>query len=172
VVLGAYLIAGLLVIPVTILVGVTAIVFPPFTAFFYSLSGCVLNAILTYGIGAALGKVPLQNFAGRKLDRLSKRLARRGILSVMVIRNVPMAPYTLVNMLAGASRIEFKDYVVGTCIGMAPGIGVLTFFVDRLLKTIREPDWTNILLIGFAILGVALLLWRIKRRLKKNEEEK
>ncbi len=172
IVMGVYLAAGLLVIPVTVLVAVTAVVFPPLTAFFYSLSGCVLNAMLTYGIGAALGKAPLQKFAGRKVDRLSKRLAKRGILTVIVIRNVPVAPYTLVNMLAGASRIGFKDYVVGTGIGMAPGIGVLTFFVDRLLETLREPGWANILLTGCLIAGLVILLWRIKRRLENNEEKK
>ncbi|MDZ7695389.1 MAG: VTT domain-containing protein [Deltaproteobacteria bacterium] len=171
IVLGAYLTAGVLVVPVTLLVGVTAIVFPPLTAFFYSLSGCVLNAILTYGIGAALGKAPLQKFAGKKIDRLSKRLAKRGILSVMVIRNVPIAPYTIVNMLAGASRIKFRDYVVGTCIGMAPGIAVLTFFVDRLIETLKHPDWTNIILTACIAIAFGVGFWRIKRRLQKNGED-
>jgi phospholipase D1/2 len=172
IVMGVYLAAGLLVVPVTVLVGVTAVVFPPLTAFFYSLSGCVLNAILTYGIGAALGRAPLRKVAGLKVERLSKRLAKRGILAIIVIRNFPVAPYTLVNMLAGASKIKFRDYLAGTCIGIAPGIGLVTFFVDRLIDAMRDPGWENIILIGSLVIAFAILIWRVRRRFQKNGEEK
>jgi len=171
IVMGVYLAAGVLVVPVTLLVGVTAVVFPPLTAFFYALSGCVLSAVSTYGIGAVLGKAPLQKLVGRKVERVSKRLAKRGILTIIVLRNVPLAPFTLVNMLAGASRIRFKDYAVGTCIGMAPGIAVLTFFVDRLLQIIKEPDWVNIMLTGCAAIAFGIFFWRIRQRFQKNGED-
>jgi phospholipase D1/2 len=114
-------------VPVTVLIIATAMVFPAFTATGYALGGCVLSAILTYGIGARLGSAPLQRFAGGKINRLNKRLAKKGFLAIAVIRNLPLAPFTLVNMAAGASKVRFRDYVVGTGIGMVPGIVAVTF---------------------------------------------
>ncbi|TMA10562.1 MAG: hypothetical protein E6J89_10295, partial [Deltaproteobacteria bacterium] len=55
-VIGAYLLGGLLAFPVTLLIAATAFAFGPWTAFIYSLLGCVSSATLVYGIGRALGR--------------------------------------------------------------------------------------------------------------------
>jgi phospholipase D1/2 len=103
------------------------------------------------------------------LNRLSKRLARQGLVTVALVRNLPIAPFTIVNMVAGASRIKFKDFLLGTALGMAPGIFAITVFTNRLLQAIREPGWSNIAIAtGIAgILGVGFL-WIRKRLSREN----
>ncbi len=169
-VLGAYLAGGILMVPVTVLVIATAMVFPAFTATGYALGGCLLSAILTYGIGARLGSAPLERVAGRRINRLNKRLARKGILAIAVIRNLPLAPFTLVNMAAGASKVRFRDYVVGTGIGMLPGIVAVTFFADRVFQTLKKPNWLNITISCALFVAFGLGFWWLKRRLQKTKE--
>jgi phosphatidylserine/phosphatidylglycerophosphate/cardiolipin synthase-like enzyme/uncharacterized membrane protein YdjX (TVP38/TMEM64 family) len=165
IVLGAYVLGGLIMFPVTILVGTTAILFGAFPGSLYALSGCLLSAAASYGIGASLGGDTLAKFTGGKFNRVSTQLARQGILTVAVVRNIPVAPFSVVNLVAGASRIKFRDYIVGTALGMAPGVLGITVFTDRLLETFHNPNWFNI---GLAALVGAFLvagLWWIKTRL-------
>jgi len=157
-------------VPVTVLIGATAMVFPAATAVVYAFSGSILSAILSYGIGARLGSAPLHKIAGPKIDALNKRLARNGILAVAVIRNLPLAPYTLVNMAAGASKVKFRDYVLGTAIGMAPGILAITVFADRLLQAIKDPNWLNISVSGVLLVAFGVGFWWVRRRLRRREK--
>jgi uncharacterized membrane protein YdjX (TVP38/TMEM64 family) len=90
---------------------------------------------------------------GTRIERVRRRLARQGILSIMVLRMVPVAPFTLVNMLAGASEIRFRDYLLGTALGLAPGIVLMTALGDRLRRVWEDPSWQQ----AGILLGVALI---------------
>ena len=166
-IVAAYVLGGLLMVPVTLLIGATAIVYPPHPGFLYALSGCLSNALVTYGIGATLGRDIIRRVAGRRLNELSKKLAKRGLLSVAVVRNLPVAPFTMVNVVAGASRIKLRDFLLGTALGMAPGILAITLFTDRLVSAVKEPRWGNIAMAVAtgAILGIGI--WWTKRRLSR-----
>jgi phosphatidylserine/phosphatidylglycerophosphate/cardiolipin synthase-like enzyme/uncharacterized membrane protein YdjX (TVP38/TMEM64 family) len=164
-VLGAYVIGGLIMVPITLLVGVTAMVYSPTWGALYALSGCLLNAWATYLIGSRLGKQTIRKLAGQRLNRLSRQMAKQGILTVAIIRNIPLAPFTIVNMIAGASHIRLKDYLLGTAIGMLPGILVITVFADRLLHAIQNPDWLNALIAAALAATLILGSWWIKKRL-------
>ena len=50
---------------------------------------------------------------------------KRGLLAVVTFRLLPVAPFTLVNLAAGASGIRFADFLVGTVIGLLPGLVLL-----------------------------------------------
>ena len=58
------------------------------------------------------------------------------------------------NLFAGASRIGFRDYLMGTAVGMLPGILSVFIFADRLLLAIRNPEREHVAM----TMGVALLL--------------
>jgi uncharacterized membrane protein YdjX (TVP38/TMEM64 family) len=84
---------------------------------------------------------------------------------------VPIAPFTLVNLVAGASRIRIQDYLAGTIIGMAPGMIVLSALGYQILTIITAPTIVNVLLflaaviawIGLSI-GVQAILLRTRSK--------
>ena len=164
-VLGVYVVGGLIMIPITLMVGVTAMVFEPAWGALYAMVGCLLNALASYLIGSRLGKQTVRKLAGQRLNRLSRQIAKQGILTIAIIRNIPVAPFTIVNLIAGASHIELKDYLIGTAVGMLPGILAITIFADRLLHSIQNPDWINILIAVVLAAGLVLGSWWIKKRL-------
>ena len=51
---------------------------------------------------------------GPRLNRIRRGIVRRGVLAVAAVRLVPIAPFTVVNLVAGASRIPLLDFVLGT----------------------------------------------------------
>jgi len=175
-VIGAYVVASLTAVPITLLIVATAVVFGPLPAFAYALSGSLAGAALGFGIGHTLGRDAVRRLAGARLNALSRRLAERGILAVMAVRIVPVAPFTVVNLVAGASHIRLRDFVAGTVLGMAPGTAAVSLFSDRLLAAFREPSpatvTTLVVVVAVIVAGaLGVRLWLRRRARKKGPAE-
>jgi uncharacterized membrane protein YdjX (TVP38/TMEM64 family) len=91
-------------------------------------------------------------------------------VTVAVARNVPVAPYSVVNMVAGASRIRFRSYILGTFLGMTPGVVFLSFFVDGVVRAVQNPDWTNVLLTSGLAVILGLAVWWTRKRLSARRD--
>ncbi len=150
-VLTAFVLAGLIVFPVTILIAATAAAFGPWLGLVYATLGAMLSALVTYGIGARLGSRSLEQLLGSKLNRVRKQIAKRGVLAIAAIRLVPIAPFTVVNLVAGASKIRPLDYLAGSLIGLAPGLVVLSVLGSQILHILSEPTPASIALFGAAV---------------------
>lgn len=155
-ILGIYVIAAVVALPITIVIFVTVLVFGPLEGWSYAIAGSLLGAVVTYGIGHWLGRDTVRKLAGSRLNKLSRRLAKHGILAILAVRIVPIAPYTIINLVAGASHIRLRDYIIGTLLGMAPGISALTIFSDRLAQALRAPSGTSIALLVAALILIAV----------------
>lgn len=163
-----YVLGGLIALPVTVLIIVTLLAFDPVWGALYAMAGTLLSASLNYWIGYGLGRKTIQHFAGSYVNRLSHRLSKRGVLTMTAIRMLPVAPFSVVNVLAGASHIRFRDYILGTLFGMTPGIIAIAVLVERLGAAVQNPSpGTYAILVAVAVTfaASALLLrhWLIKR---------
>ncbi|MDB5902485.1 MAG: rane protein [Betaproteobacteria bacterium] len=162
-VMAAYVVAGLLVIPVTALIIATGIVFGPLLGGIYALAGALLSAAVTYWIGARLGRDTVRNLAGPRLNRITRRLARKGTVAIAVIRLLPVAPFSVVNAVIGASHIRLRDFLLGTALGMAPGIAVTVIFVDRVHKAVTDPGFGSfaaVAAVAAVVVAAALYIHR------------
>ena len=167
-VLGAFVVGGLIMVPVTVLIGASAFIFPPYLAVFYAFAGSLLSSAAAYFIGAGFGRQVVRKLAGRRLNQLSKRLARQGTLTVAIVRNLPVAPFTIVNLVAGASHIRLKDFLLGTALGMVPGIVAITVFADRVAAAVNNPKWSNIAVAAGIAIVLAIGLWQTQKRLRSR----
>ncbi|MEJ2328005.1 MAG: phospholipase D-like domain-containing protein [Chromatiaceae bacterium] len=130
----------------------------------YALAGSTLAAAVSDGLGSSLGRPTVERRSGGSLHRLSERLARRGILTIITVRVVPVAPFTVVNLFAGASHIRFRDYLIGTIVGMLPGVAAMSVFAEGILGMIEGAKAGDFLVIVLGILfvvGFALLARRL-----------
>ena len=76
----------------------------------YAAVGTMAAAAANYGIGRWLGRDAVRRLAGARANRLSEHIGRRGVLAMAVLRLLPIAPFTVVNLVAGASHIGLRDY--------------------------------------------------------------
>ena len=165
--IAGFALAGSVLIPVTVLIAVTGIVFGPFYGSLYALAGSTLSAAITYGIGVWIGREAVRNLLGARINGLSRRIAKRGILAVMVVRVLPVAPFAIVNVVAGASHIGLRDFLIGTVLGMAPGIILTVTFAHHLAEAARRPSAGAIavvVLVGLVLIGSALGLQKLFAR--------
>jgi uncharacterized membrane protein YdjX (TVP38/TMEM64 family) len=150
----AFIVGGLVLFPLTILILGTAAALGPLAGFLVAAIGALLSAITTYFIGTAIGRDTLRSVLGPRLSRLLNQIRRSGILAVASLRLVPVAPFTVVNLVAGASDIRFRDFLVGTIIGLLPGLIALTLLGYQISELLTEPSALQL-----AILAGAVAIW-------------
>ncbi len=163
VVVAAYLLGGTLMVPVLLLVIATTLVFGFRAGIAYALLGGVTGAAFGYAFGRLLGRDLVRRVAGPRLNRVSRRLARDGATAVARARLLPLAPFTTVNLIAGASHLPFGKYLVGTALGMLPGIVMLALFADRLRLAIRAPALTSFATLAVVVALLLAIGWWLRR---------
>ena len=171
-VLGAYVLASLIVMPITLIVLATAFIFGAWTAFAYAVAGSALGAGVTFAIGRLLGRGLVRRIAGSRLNSLSRRLGDGGVVAVMVIRMLPVAPFTVVNMVAGASHLRMRDFLLGTALGMAPGILAVTVFAERLAAVVLDPSPAQLAILAGVMLAIAAGALGLRRWARRRGEKK
>jgi phosphatidylserine/phosphatidylglycerophosphate/cardiolipin synthase-like enzyme/uncharacterized membrane protein YdjX (TVP38/TMEM64 family) len=152
-VVALFVIGGLVAFPVLILITATAATFGPWLGFAYALAGVIASALVTYAIGLRFGQAALRRLIGERLERIRQRIVHRGVFAIAAIRLVPVAPFTIVNLVAGASAIRLADYVAGTLLGMLPGLIALSALGHQLVRIVTSPTPAEAGLLGLAVAG-------------------
>ena len=171
-VLGAFVVGSLAAVPITLLIIAAGIIFGPLYGFIYAMAGTELSAIVTYFIGEQLGRETLRRWAGSRIHRVSERLGRRGLLTVILVRLVPVAPFTVVNLVAGASHIRFRDFALGSPLGIAPGVVALTVLSDRIVAAVQAPNPLSFVVLAMVLLLLALGAFALHRWLPRRTSKK
>jgi len=158
-------------IPLTFLTVVTMIAFGPAAGVACCLIGAQLGALSSYAMGAALGREAVRRLGGEAVNAVSARLAKRGVLTVVAVRMVPIAPFAVVNMIAGASHIRVPDLLLGTLLGMIPSTLFIAYFVDEILDALRQPTGASHLLLVLTLVLIAGGLWGARRWLRSTQDD-
>ncbi|MBK1705274.1 VTT domain-containing protein [Halochromatium glycolicum] len=154
-----FVLASLAAVPVTLLILVTTLVFEPVSGALVALVSATLSAIAGYGIGGYTGARAVEKRLGGRLADLRQRLTQRGILAVVTLRIVPVAPFVVLNLVAGAMRVRFRDYVLGTVLGMSPAVIAMAFFAEGLLTLLGRSDMRSLALIVAMLLALVGVVW-------------
>lgn len=166
--LAVYVLGSILMIPITLLILVTAIIFGPLWGTVYASIGCMVGALVTYAIGYSLGQDFVRKIAGAKWKRLEEKIAQTGIIAVATLRLLPVAPFAIVNIVSGAFKVPPRDYVIGSILGLVPGIIVTNLFAHQFESAIRNPGIGTFLVLGaLIVISVIGTIW-LKRRLQHN----
>jgi uncharacterized membrane protein YdjX (TVP38/TMEM64 family) len=73
---------------------------------------------------------------------------------------VSIAPFAVFNLVAGASHLGFRQFIVGSLLGLAPGLGAITLFSDTLWAAVTQPTWANVAITaaaGFVSISLPML---------------
>ena len=167
----AFVVLGLAMVPVILLIAATGVAFGPTLGPVYAMAGCLASASTGFAIGRWMGLRRVTQLGGERITRITDALKRNGTLAVFLVRKVP-APFTLVNIIVGASTVRFRDFMIGTTLGMGAFVVGLAGFGYQLTSALRDPSPAT--LIGAAVfvavpLTLALLINRAFQRLRPAE---
>lgn len=161
--LAAFIVTGALFLSVWLVIFQTGLLFPPPWGFFLALTGALLSASVFFAVGRYL----IGGFIQRKASqRLLAAVSGAGLEHIIALRILPVLPFTLINLSAGAFGVPFRTFFLGTLIGMAPGVLALTLLGDRALAVIKHPTPLSVLALvaaAGALVGTATLMRRYAR---------
>ena len=163
----AYTPASVVLFPRPLITLASVVAFGPWLGFLYAMSGILLAALAGYYAGRLFDRNTVRRIAGRRLNRLTQALRQRGLLAMTAVRLVPIAPFAVESIVAGAIRIKPSHLVLGTFFGMLPGTLTATVFGHQIEAALRDPARLNYWLIGgvVALFAVGTLL--VRRWLKR-----
>ena len=166
--LACFAVGGLLVFPVNLLIAACIVVFGPALGGLLALTGSVLSAGLVHEIGRRWPRETTRRWFGARGERLRERIVGHGLLAIAIVRIVPVAPYSIVGFVSGVARVHRGDYLIGTALGMAPGVALYALFVDRALAVLADPHPLAWLLLATALgllvaTGVGVRAWNRRR---------
>ena len=158
-VMAVYAGALLVMFPLSLLVVVTGLLFGPAWGLAYATLGTLTSSVVSYWVGHWLGREALMRYGGRHLRGLSGYLSKRGIRTMTVINLLPLAPFTLTNMLAGAFHLKFRDYMIGSTLGIVPGLAAVILLGSQLGALFTAASTKELVLAGAGLAaGVGLLV--------------
>ena len=124
--------ACLVMFPRPLITLAAVIAFGPWLGFAYSLAGIVVSSVVTYYIGRRMRRDTVRRLAGEKLDRMAEVLKKHGLLAMTLLRLVPLAPFAIESIVAGAIHMRVWHVALGTAIGLIPGTLATTIFGDQI----------------------------------------
>jgi phospholipase D1/2 len=162
-IIAAYSPAAVTLFPRPVITLFAVIALGPWFGFACAFTGILLAAVVTYGAGWRAPEKTVRRLAGPRVERVRKVLDRKGVLAVTAVRLLPLAPFAVVNVIAGALRIRFAHFVAGTALGILPGTATATVVGDQLVTALRAPSAVDLWLLGTVLLLVALATLVVRR---------
>jgi phospholipase D1/2 len=157
-------------LPVMLLVSLTGVAFGPVLGPLYAMAGCLASASTAFAIGRWIGPRRVHGWGGERVARAMRALSRNGTLTVFLIRKIP-APFVIVNLLLGASAVRYREFVIGTTLGMMAMVIALAGFGYQLAALWRDPSGEG-LVRAIMFLAIPLsLAWLINRRLRAGSDD-
>ncbi len=127
-VIAAFAVLAFAGVPQVALIAAAVAVFGPWTGGLYSWIGTLISATAGFWLGRIAAPRPAGDSAAGRMLAL---IARNGFAASALVRLAPFAPFVLINMAAGASRMTATAFIAGTGLGIVPKI-VLTAAAGRL----------------------------------------
>ena len=171
IVILAYTPASYAMFPRWLITMVAVIAFGPWKGFIYGLAGMLLAGLASFLPGRLVRRDTVRRLAGPRINRLSAALYHRGALAVAIVRMVPIAPFVVVNLVMGALRIRLRDFVIGSLVGVMPGMLTATVLSDQVSRVLADPADINGWLIAIAATLLVTLVYFGQRWLRRLDRE-
>jgi uncharacterized membrane protein YdjX (TVP38/TMEM64 family) len=171
-----YCVLSIFVFPISILLYGTILTFGLYPGVVYCFAGTMSASVLNYYFGAWFSQKQVFRFLEhRKLSDLKEALQSPSLATIMIIRLTPVAPFTVENYLAGAVGVKPGLYILGTFLGLTPGILCIGLITTALSPYVKNPVYyipiyfgMSSVLLFFIVLGKKVAAACTRYRLQKR----
>jgi uncharacterized membrane protein YdjX (TVP38/TMEM64 family) len=124
------------------------------------------SAMLAYWIGMSAARPLLYRWVGReRFVRAETLINDGGVTLLLMVRLIPIVPFSLTCMVCGAARVPFARYVWTTFVGYLPITAIFVYFGSRLDDlSITDP---RLIVAAVALIAMLMLTRWLSPRLKK-----
>ena len=126
---AVYVAATLLLLPGSALTAGAGFAYGPLWGTLLVSPVSVLAASLAFVLGrtVARGWVARRMAAAPRFAAVDQAIGESGLKIVLLLRLSPLFPFNLLNYGLGLTRVSFRDYVLGSFLGMLPGTALYVY---------------------------------------------
>lgn len=140
----------------------------------YLMTAAIIGTSATFMIARFFGRGLVKKIMAGTFKNLDEKLEKKGFMTILFFRVIPLIPYEVLNYAGGLSSIKFKDYFLATFIGLIPGVVISAFFGGSLgeIKTFKDLLSAKFLIaVGLMALIIAIptIYQMIQRRFSKGQ---
>jgi len=162
-VMAGVVIAQQIAIPQVLLVAASVVVLGPWQGGIVVYFGSLVGAVIGYVTGRYLARHPVRRMSGRRVKQLSRLLAKRGVVNMIIINLFAILPQTVINLVAGTSHLTFRDFIAGTAIGIVLPTIVVAVATQFLIERARVPTTGEAFLAVLVVGLIAVGFWLATR---------
>lgn len=159
-----YALATLALFPATPLTAAAGLLYGPVVGVLLVWSGSMLGATGSFLLGRVLSRQAVEQLAGNRIDRLNALLATRGTVTVLLLRLIPVFPFALVNYGSAITAITFRQYLVGSAVGILPATVAYVWLGDSIDDPTSPAFVTALTILVALAVGGALAARHFSRR--------
>jgi phospholipase D1/2 len=160
--LGLFVIGEMLTVPSVLFIMGASLVWPFGPAFLIGWVGGILSATIVFLFYRYAAASWVQRVMPSGIRLWEDRLQRDGIRGVITVRLVTFL-HPATHPAMAVSRVSLRDYVLGTAIGIIPGVVLVVAFGEPVVRWISGAPLAALGVVG-AIAGVVVLIRRFRGR--------
>lgn len=160
------------VFPLTALFVATGIIFPLWLAMPLNIVGLTISFTIPYLLGRFSGKELIVKIVGKypKAKKLYELEQSNDIFISFLTRAMAVVPGDIVSMLLGASDVKYPNYLLGSQLGLLPGM-ILQTLIGAFLGEDIKP-WMIVLFAAMMIVcGAVSIVANRMQKMKTNTPE-
>ncbi len=151
----------LVVFPYSITVILGGSLFGEYLGFTYNMIATFICASIAFFIGRYAGKDIVAKLLKGKIDKYDLKVEKHGFKIIFFMRISIIFPFDIMNYAAGLSKLKYRDFILGTLLGVAPEVFSLTSFGSSLDQPMSTKFLISIGMICLTII-VPIIFKKIK----------
>jgi len=154
----------LFVIPTSLLTVIAGNIFGPFIGLLLSMFSSFIAASLAFYLARFFGKPFVDKLIGGKALKLDEDIEKNGFTIMLLMRLSIVFPYDPLCYASGLTKIKYRDYILGTMLGILPEMAVYSFMG----KNISNPLSVEFILPIISVMMLAVISYFVYKKLKSN----
>jgi uncharacterized membrane protein YdjX (TVP38/TMEM64 family) len=137
------------------------------------LAGWLISAVFTWWIGRDAARPLLHRLVGtERFERAQRAVQRGGVTILLAARLVPVVPFSLIGLVAGAAGVRLFRFSWTTLVGYLPLMVLVTLLGSRLQELSFDDPVIWVAVAGLLVLVVLARPLARKLRLEPEPEPK
>lgn len=154
-----------LVIPVWPLSVIAGNIFGPYKALMLSMTGCFLSGTLAFFLAKFLGRSFVDKLLKGKAMTLDSNIEKHGFKIMALMRLTFIFPYDPLSYAAGLTKMKYRDFILGTMIGIFPEM-VSYSFVGKSLEHPLSFKFAIPIILIIVIASGAIYIYKTSKNVK------
>lgn len=107
-------------------------IFGTFYGILYSMISIFISANIAFFISRFANRSFVNNLLKDKLPNIDSKIESHGFKIILGMRFSMIFPFDVLNYTAGLTKVKYRDFILGTTLGMIPEVLLLTFLGENI----------------------------------------